>query len=244
MKIISTLLICSALAITMHVSAQNGVSLEIGVNQANRYLNARTMKPFSNYMFGISWDRPINDALYLRVGAGFAEDSKKLLEKEGDYVAAHKSYTISNFDIPVTVGYKKEMDKFSLFGEAGLFWSKHLNGNMNVVVDNCNKNTIYTTERNENIWFGKDVNDWRKFDLGFLVKAGVEYKNFELAGSFAMGLLDQTNASGVVYRSMSVWKDTKTMTTFDYGITPEAVKRLTVTLSYRFDVSEGKAKVE
>lgn len=239
MKFLKIALFSLACFAVMQVSAQSALNVEIGVNAANRYVNANDMKPFSNYTFGLSWDKPINDMLFVRIGAGFAEDSKKIYTDEGDQLKTRKSFTISNFDLPVTVGYKKELGEISLIGQAGLFWSKHLMGSSYSKIYNYNVQQEYY----ENIWFGKDASDWKKSDFGFIVKAGAEYKNFELAVSYAMGIIDQKNEEGVIYRPMAVFTGPQSYYIYDYGIEPEAVKRITVSLSYRFDLEGAETKI-
>lgn len=272
MKIISVIVFVTLL-ITMQAQAQKALNIEVGVNASTRYVNARTMKPFSNYLFGLSWDIPMkfNENVFVRIGAGFAQDSKKLYGDiegtmidtalisgttyyPGDVVKAgmyRTSLSISNFDIPLTIGYKKELGSIELNGQAGIFWSKHLSGYQYTKIIDHNVIQDNVTERTDNIWFGKDDADWRKADFGVTAKLGIKFPitikekehKFELSGSMALGLVNQYHVETIDRKPVGVWASNSTYGIWDYAVTPEKLQRFSITLAYCIDMGNAETKL-
>lgn len=221
------------------LNAQNSIDVKVGVHVERGYRNAASLAPPTNYTFGFTYDYYIKSDLFLKSGFVYNEHSRNLNDETFSWGSLERIVTRGNFEIPMCLGIKKEIDPFNLYLIGGPYYAYHLKGDIYSQINDA----VKLTEIYETIQWGTQGDKWRVWEMGVYGEIGLEYKNIMLSCSYQRGLTQQFSNKSATLKSTKI-NDTKTtQKDLTYGVLPFSAKVFSVNATYIIPLGGSKTKM-
>jgi hypothetical protein len=168
----------------MENSPKGRWGIKIGLNMAKEsYEDSGISLNLDNkagLLAGVIYEYSLSEQLYFGSGLLFSQKGGKI--EDGD---SKITETLNYIDIPFNLVFKADLKGPKLLVEAG--------PQIGVGISGKDKYEYMGASENEDIEFGSDEDQLKRFDFGLNLGGGVEYDNFQLKVNYVIGLSDISN---------------------------------------------------
>lgn len=177
----------------MSVLAQNfslrgGLNLASGSSKTDNFtLDTRTR---TGFQVGIGMELPASDKLFFNTALLYSSKGYKFT-----LLGAEFNAPISYVEIPLNLEYKEEVGEVAVFVEAGPYIGIGLSAK------------VKTGSSSEDIDFGSDLGEVKRFDAGLNFGGGVEIEKLRLGINYGLGLvnLDNSDEASTKLRNFAIF---------------------------------------
>jgi hypothetical protein len=179
---------------TFGVRAGFNLSNMVAKDDDNTYSDDFKMKP--GFQIGVTAEFPITDIFLFETGLILTTKGFKLSESE-DGVDYEGTLSLMYFEIPITGKAVYEVGDLQIYGIFGPYIGFGLSGK--------SKYEAGGDSSDETINWGSDANedDFKRFDLGLIIGAGVEIQAFQVGISYGFGLINISPESDGGYKDQN-----------------------------------------
>jgi len=139
---------------------------------------------------GIVYDTPISEKCFFNTGAIFTQKGYKFSLNESG-VSMDASLKLNYIQIPLNFAIKTDVGNAKLFAQAGPFVAVALSGKEEASMSGGG----FDESASADVEFGSKDNQYKRFDGGLGLGAGIEFNNVQFSINYDLGIIDIQNIS-------------------------------------------------